>query len=212
MVFDENFSTRPTTLLGQYLAEHKLTEKDFKAFATLYLANRLPQAQLYLSLLYRWQREQPQSTLPLELAAKLPGQKLAAELEIHYLAPLRDQMFRDAVKDPELLQLYHRCLMQTYRAQRSIFYTPPSVELQAVLARLTMEGRLVEGEFRPGGTRREWTDAGVLRMLRRRSLAKLRQEIEPVDQAILGRFTTTLRPPVDDSSAGGRPGRDDDHR
>ena len=57
--------------------------------------------------------------------------------------------------------------------------------------RLAAEGRLVEGEFRPGGTRREWTDAGVLRMLRRRSLAKLRHEVEPVDQAVLGRFATT---------------------
>jgi ATP-dependent Lhr-like helicase len=56
---------------------------------------------------------------------------------------------------------------------------------------LTGEGRLVEGEFRPGGTRREWTDAGVLRMLRRRSLARLRHEVEPVDQTVLGRFTTT---------------------
>jgi ATP-dependent Lhr-like helicase len=62
---------------------------------------------------------------------------------------------------------------------------------EAVLTRLSAEGRLVEGEFRPGGTRREWTDAGVLRMLRRRSLAKLRQEVEPVDQSVLGRFETT---------------------
>ena len=61
---------------------------------------------------------------------------------------------------------------------------------EAVLTRLTSEARLVEGEFRPGGTRREWTDAGVLRMLRRRSLAKLRQEVEPVDQPVLGRFET----------------------
>ena len=60
-----------------------------------------------------------------------------------------------------------------------------------VLIRLTGEGRLLEGEFRPGGTRREWTDPGVLRMLRRRSLAKLRHEVEPVDQAVLGRFATT---------------------
>ena len=65
----------------------------------------------------------------------------------------------------------------------------PSAE--AVLMRLAAEERLVEGEFRPGGTRREWTDAGVLRMLRRRSLAKLRHEIEPVDQTVLGRFATT---------------------
>jgi ATP-dependent helicase Lhr and Lhr-like helicase len=62
---------------------------------------------------------------------------------------------------------------------------------EALLARLTAEGRLIEGEFRPGGTRREWTDAGVLRLLRRRSLAKLRQEVEPVDHTALGRFATT---------------------
>jgi ATP-dependent helicase Lhr and Lhr-like helicase len=66
-----------------------------------------------------------------------------------------------------------------------------SAVAEAVLARLTAEGRLIEGEFRPGGVRREWTDAGVLRMLRRRSLAKLRQEVEPVDHAALGRFVTT---------------------
>src|SRR5262249_14826894 len=62
---------------------------------------------------------------------------------------------------------------------------------EAVLTRLAGEGRLVEGEFRPGGTRREWTDAGVLRMLRRRSLAKLRQEGEAVDHGPLGRLATT---------------------
>src|SRR5437762_96879 len=61
---------------------------------------------------------------------------------------------------------------------------------EAVLVRLTSESRLIEGEFRPGGTRREWTDAGVLRMLRRRSLARLRHEVEPVEHAVLGRFAT----------------------
>jgi ATP-dependent Lhr-like helicase len=63
--------------------------------------------------------------------------------------------------------------------------------VEALLLRLTSEGRILEGEFRPGGVGREWTDPDVLRMLRRRSLAKLRQEVEPVDQAALGRFTTT---------------------
>jgi ATP-dependent Lhr-like helicase len=62
---------------------------------------------------------------------------------------------------------------------------------ETVLVRLTGEGRLLEGEFRPGGTGREWTDPGVLRRLRRGSLAKLRHEVEPVDQAVLGRFATT---------------------
>jgi ATP-dependent Lhr-like helicase len=62
---------------------------------------------------------------------------------------------------------------------------------EQVLKRLVSEGRLIEGEFRPGGSRREWTEAGVLRQLRRRSLAKLRREVEPVDQAVLGRLATT---------------------
>ena len=61
---------------------------------------------------------------------------------------------------------------------------------EELLIALASDGRLVEGEFRPGGTRREWTDGGVLRMLRRRSLARLRHEVEPVDQAVLGRFAT----------------------
>ena len=49
-------------------------------------------------------------------------------------------------------------------------------------------GRVVEGEFRPGGHGREWCDAEVLRALRRRSLARLRQEVEPVEPAVLARF------------------------
>ncbi len=60
----------------------------------------------------------------------------------------------------------------------------------AVLVRLTEEGRLLEGEFRPGGSEREWTDADVLRMIRRRSLARLRREVEPVEQSALARFAT----------------------
>ncbi|MGH3095685.1 MAG: ATP-dependent helicase [Streptosporangiales bacterium] len=57
-----------------------------------------------------------------------------------------------------------------------------------VLRRLTADGRVVEGEFRPGGTGTEWCDAGVLRRLRRRSLAALREETEPVAQSALAAF------------------------
>jgi ATP-dependent Lhr-like helicase len=47
---------------------------------------------------------------------------------------------------------------------------------------------LARGELRPGGTEREWCDPDVLRRLRRASLARLRKEVEPVDQGALGRF------------------------
>jgi len=59
---------------------------------------------------------------------------------------------------------------------------------RAALRRLADERRVVEGEFRPHGTSTEWCDAEVLRRLRRRSLAALRHEIEPVPQRALARF------------------------
>ncbi len=56
------------------------------------------------------------------------------------------------------------------------------------LQRLAAQGRVLDGEFRPSGSGTEWCDAEVLRRLRRRSLARLRQEIEPVEPETLGRF------------------------
>jgi ATP-dependent Lhr-like helicase len=69
-------------------------------------------------------------------------------------------------------------------------YGMSAATAEDVLGRLTRDRRLLEGEFRPGGTGREWTDPAVLSMLRRRSLARLRHEIEPVEPAVLGRFTS----------------------
>ncbi len=60
--------------------------------------------------------------------------------------------------------------------------------VRRVLELLEVEGRVVRGEFRPDGVEREWCDADVLRQLRRRSLAALRKEVEPVDAATLARF------------------------
>jgi ATP-dependent Lhr-like helicase len=57
-----------------------------------------------------------------------------------------------------------------------------------VLERLTATGRVVRGEFRPGGSSIEWCDAGVLRSIRRRSMARLRKEVEPVPTKAFGRF------------------------
>ncbi|HEX9044375.1 MAG TPA: hypothetical protein VF802_05040, partial [Candidatus Limnocylindrales bacterium] len=56
------------------------------------------------------------------------------------------------------------------------------------LERLLAAGTVLRGEFRPGGVEREWCDPEVLRLLRRRSLARLRREVEPVDATTLGRF------------------------
>jgi ATP-dependent Lhr-like helicase len=60
--------------------------------------------------------------------------------------------------------------------------------INEVLKHLEADGRLLRGEFRPDGTQREWCDPGVLRALRRRSLAALRREVEPVEAEVLGSF------------------------
>jgi ATP-dependent Lhr-like helicase len=60
-----------------------------------------------------------------------------------------------------------------------------------VLDRMTVTGTLVRGELRPleaGGGGTEYCHAEVLRRLRRASLARLRAEVEPVEQTALGRF------------------------
>ena len=60
-----------------------------------------------------------------------------------------------------------------------------------LLREIANGGRLLEGEFRPGGSGREWCDPDVLQSVRRRSLAKLRKEVEPVDPPVLGRLITS---------------------
>ncbi|NLF05068.1 MAG: DEAD/DEAH box helicase, partial [Actinomycetales bacterium] len=63
----------------------------------------------------------------------------------------------------------------------------------ATLERLVTAGTLVTGRLRPDELRtlpasQDFCDAQVLRLVRRRSLAALRAEVEPVDSAALGRF------------------------
>ncbi|MCB9594081.1 MAG: DEAD/DEAH box helicase [Sandaracinaceae bacterium] len=60
--------------------------------------------------------------------------------------------------------------------------------VRAVLERLATQDRVLEGELVPGGRGREWVDTEVLRRIKQRSLAKLRQEVEPVDPDALARF------------------------
>jgi ATP-dependent Lhr-like helicase len=67
-------------------------------------------------------------------------------------------------------------------------YGLPVAAVQELLRRLVQEQRLLEGEFLPGGSGTEWCDVEVLKAIKRRSLAKLRKQVEPVDPAALGLF------------------------
>ncbi len=86
----------------------------------------------------------------------------------------------------------------------------PSGVVETALERLMERGAILRGEFRPGGAEREWCDQDVLRRLRRRSLARLRREVEPVDPSALARFLPewhgvaavgVARPPMRDLGA-----------
>src|SRR5207244_13196657 len=65
------------------------------------------------------------------------------------------------------------------------------IDVEPILVSLERRDKLVRGELRPGGTTREWCEPDVLRRLRRASLAALRKEVEPAEQAALGRFLPT---------------------
>ncbi len=71
---------------------------------------------------------------------------------------------------------------QRYRLGRAV--------VESALGELQDAGELVRGELRPGGVpgEREWCEVGVLRRLRRASLAALRKEIEPVDARAFAAF------------------------
>src|SRR5581483_4234712 len=60
--------------------------------------------------------------------------------------------------------------------------------LGSTLDAMVNRGDLIAGLFRPGSHEREYCSPEVLRILRRRSLARLRKEIEPVEPVILARF------------------------
>jgi ATP-dependent Lhr-like helicase len=87
-----------------------------------------------------------------------------------------------------------------------------------VLDRLVGSGRLVRGELRPlgllagpsdehGSQGLEYCDAEVLRRLRRASLARLRAEVEPVEQRALGRFLPVWQGVQTAGATDGRRGR-----
>jgi ATP-dependent Lhr-like helicase len=69
-------------------------------------------------------------------------------------------------------------------------YAQAEKAADAALRHLLRAGKLLEGEFRPNGYGDEWVDAEVLRVIRRKTLAKLRHEVEPAEQQVYARFLT----------------------
>lgn len=133
---DENFMVRTESLLGQWLRQNGLSKDDLAAFAAYYLGDDSRPLDTFLTLLRRWQREQPDSPLPLELGARVKQFQPPGELDVLRLAPHRELIFARAAEEPLLLRQYGRALMRQYSEQRSVFNAPPTDELEPVLRRL----------------------------------------------------------------------------
>jgi ATP-dependent Lhr-like helicase len=98
-----------------------------------------------------------------------------------FLAPVADAL-------GEVVARYARTHGPFTAADVGRRYGVVEARIEEALQRLAEAGRVLEGEFRPGGIGREWCDASVLQALRRRSLARLRKQVEPAEPAALARL------------------------
>ncbi|MFF8276989.1 ATP-dependent helicase [Streptomyces lateritius] len=100
------------------------------------------------------------------------------------------EAFTEPVKDPlgDLLARFARTHGPFTSSAAAARFGLGAAVTDGALQRLAAAGRVVQGEFHPSGIGQEWCDAAVLRRLRRRSLAALRHELEPVLPAALATF------------------------
>jgi ATP-dependent Lhr-like helicase len=131
------------------------------------------------------------------------------------LPPGVPDAFTEPVGDPlgDLVARYARSHGPFTAAAAAQRYGLGVAVVTDALRRLVAAGRVAEGEFLPGGRGTEWCDTGMLRLLRRRCLAKLRREAEPVPPQVLARFLPAWQnaaraaAPARGGAPRGRPGR-----
>jgi ATP-dependent Lhr-like helicase len=99
--------------------------------------------------------------------------------------------FTDAPADPlgDLVARHARVNIPFTARQVGARFGLGPAPIETVLNELAAQGRVIEGAFlQMREDTRQWCDAEVLRTLKRRSLARLRKQIEPVDATAVGRF------------------------
>src|ERR1700744_4666182 len=108
------------------------------------------------------------------------------------LPPGLAEVFLTSSEDPlrELIRRYARTHGPFTTQELATRYALQPSQVDAVLRTLHGKGKLLEGEFRPRGQHQEWCDPEILQQIRRKSLARLRREVEPVEQRTFARFTT----------------------
>jgi ATP-dependent helicase Lhr and Lhr-like helicase len=132
------------------------------------------------------------------VSLRIGGERFVA---VEYAARYRDALgvslppgipdaFLQRVEDPlrEIVRRYARTHGPFTTQEVAARYGISSDTASATLHELHGRGQLLEGEFRPRGAQHEWCDPEILQQIRRKSLARLRKEVEPVAPAAYARF------------------------
>jgi len=104
-----------------------------------------------------------------------------AGLPDSFLQPVEDAL-------EMLLKRYARHHGPFLTQQVAARYELRAAQVEPALRELESTGAIVRGEIRPGGAELDWCDAEVLRRLKRRTLARLRDAVAPVDTPTLALF------------------------
>ena len=176
--YGEEYSAHASTDQARALAEELVRSR--RAFSFMGAADGSAEPQLYYAVVEDAARLR--DGLGIMPAAALPTALLEPVAE-----PLEDLVSRYART--------HIPFTAQQAAEHFSRLTPVGVGvLTPVLQRLHQQRRLSSGEFLPevlralGSAGVEWVDAQVLRTIRARSLAALREEIEPVSAQVYGVF------------------------
>ena len=122
--------------------------------------------------------------IPVEYASRYRdalGAPLPPGLAEVFLAPSEDPL-------REIIRRYSRTHGPFTTQELAARYALQPALIEAALRALHGRGKLLEGEFRPRGQHQEWCDPEILQQIRRKSLARLRREVEPVEQRTFARF------------------------
>ncbi|MEO8371718.1 MAG: DEAD/DEAH box helicase, partial [Candidatus Solibacter sp.] len=135
------------------------------------------------------------------LRVRIAGE--ARFIAVEYAARYRDAVgvplppgiagvFLEPVDRPlfELLRRYARTHGPFTTADAAARFGVAPAHVDAALRRIHADGKILEGEFRPEGTHREWCDPDVLQQVRRKTLARLRREVVPAAQHTFARLLT----------------------
>ncbi len=193
-------------VLAELEAELQFLPEDYRARDADEVHDLLRRlGDLELEELRQRSMEEPDGWLA-ELAAQRRAVTVRIAGQQRWIAAEDAALYRDALgvappaglPDSFLLPLERplESLCRRYARHRGPFLTDAicrrfdlrAAQVTPVLEALEAGGVLVRGEIRPGGAELEWCDAEVLRRLKRRNLARLRNEVAAVDTATLALF------------------------